>query len=226
MALPVDVVELDDGDALASAGFAAREIIELGDLFNREAAALPRARRRALFSCLASDLAPEVRLRHRPVVQAVHADHDALELGRDLHIALAHPIHRAVMADLVELDAEGRAHCLHRPGQLHRAGGEVHALDVEFVMMREIVDLGDVSRIGAHLFRELGAGKILPLARRLCAERHHLRIVDALGTQADADLDFLLGIGRADELGPLRQFPGAVQQRDTFGRACHDFLRL
>ena len=103
----------------------------------------------------------------------------------------------------------------------------MHALDVELVVMREIVDLGDVGGIGAHLLGELGAGKIFPLARRLRAERHHLFIVGALGTQANADLDFLLGIGRADELGALRQFPGAVRQRNTLGsRACHDFLRL
>ena len=102
----------------------------------------------------------------------------------------------------------------------------MHALDVEFVLMREIVDLGDVSRIGAHLLAELGAGKILSFARRLRAKRHHLVVIGTFGAQANADLDFLLGVGRADELGALRQFPCAVHQRDTLGLACHDFLRL
>ncbi|MET4121262.1 hypothetical protein ABIB85_007781 [Bradyrhizobium sp. JR1.5] len=40
MALLVDIVELDDGDALAGSGLAAREVVELCDLLDREAAAL------------------------------------------------------------------------------------------------------------------------------------------------------------------------------------------
>jgi hypothetical protein len=102
----------------------------------------------------------------------------------------------------------------------------MHALDVEIVMVREVVDPGDVGGVGAHLRGELGTREILPLARRLRTERHHLLVVAALGAQANADLDFLLRISRADELGPLRQFPCAVHQRDTPGRDCHDFLRL
>ncbi|MET4789050.1 hypothetical protein ABIF64_001228 [Bradyrhizobium japonicum] len=222
MALLVDIVELDDGDALAGAGLAAREIVELGDLIDREAAAL----RGACGSALLRQLAAEVGLRHRPVVQAVHADHDTCELRRDLHATFTHAMGRALVPDLVELDAEGCAHGLHRPGQLHGAGCQMHALDVEIVVMREIVDLGDVGGVRAHRCAELGTREILALARRLRAERHHLLVVGPLCAQADADLDFLLGIGRADELGPLRQFPCAVRQRQARGRACHDFLRL
>lgn len=102
----------------------------------------------------------------------------------------------------------------------------MHALDVEIVMVCEIVDFGDVSGVSAHLLGELGTREIFSLARQLRAQRHHLLVVRALGTQADADLDFLLGIGRADELGAFRQLPCAVHQRNTLGRDCHDFLRL
>ena len=165
----VNVVELDDRDTLSCPSFAGGEVIEFRDVADREAS----FRRSTSSGCAAATapLQPKMRLGDRPVIEAVHSHDDILEFRGDKDTAFAHPIGSTLVLNFAELHTKCGTECANCPCEFDRAGGEMDALDVQAMLMREGLDLADVGRVRARFLRKLLARQVFAFARLLCAER-------------------------------------------------------
>ena len=124
-----------------------------------------------MFASFASANA-EVRLCLWAVVEAEHADDDALEIsGNRNRAGTAAEGSSERMIVLFERDAEGRAHLGDGPGQPDASPRFAGFHDSQVVGMGECHDLGDVFRRCTMIGRELFAGQISALMSRAIAHR-------------------------------------------------------
>ena len=197
---PLAAAELDDRDALALPG-SGREIIERGDLERGERGGARRigvpahiARRRA---------GAEMRLRHRPIVEAEHRLDAARQLVRQVDVAGPPAIRAAGVLEALQIDAE-RGIELGDGSREHDGAPSGVLLDHREAMVGgKFSDRGNVRAVGAELpvelvAREMPGGSIAP------GERAHpvLQHSGVAAAQNHADLQAFRGIGLADRLCP------------------------
>ncbi len=197
---PLAAAELDDRHALALPG-AGRKIIERGDFERGEGGGGGRlgvpahiARRRA---------GAEMRLRHRPIVEAEHGLDAARQLVRQVEVAGPPAVRAAGMLEALQIDAE-RGIELGDGSRQHDGAPSGVLLDHREAMVGgKFSDRRNVRAVGAELPVELVAREV-PGGPIASGERAHpiLQHTGVAAAQNHADLQALGGIGLADRLCP------------------------